>query len=50
MGTAQHWFDSSGWARIINLLWLVMLGVVVYFAVLFVLGFRAKDFSKRGRH
>lgn len=50
MGTAQHWFASSGWVRIIHLSWLVALGVAVYFAVLFALGFRTKDFSKRGTH
>ncbi len=48
MGSEQHWFEISGWARILNLTGLVAAGVVVYFAVLFALGFRLKDFSKRG--
>jgi len=48
MGSEQHWLTSHGWARIIHLSWLVALGVMVYFAVLFALGFRLKDFSKRG--
>jgi putative peptidoglycan lipid II flippase len=48
MGSEQHWFEISGWARIFNLTGLVVAGVVVYFAVLFALGFRLKDFSKRG--
>ena len=48
MGSEQHWFVISGWARIINLTWLVLLGIAVYFAVLAALGFRLKDFSKRG--
>jgi putative peptidoglycan lipid II flippase len=48
MGSEQHWLTSHGWTRIIHLCWLVALGVVVYFAVLFALGFRLKDFSKRG--
>ncbi len=48
MGSQQHWFTIHGWARIIHLSWLVLLGVAVYFAVLFLLGFRLKDFSKRG--
>jgi len=48
MGSEQHWLDSHGWTRITHLSWLVVLGVVVYFAVLFALGFRLKDFSKRG--
>lgn len=48
MGSEQHWLTSHGWTRIVHLTWLVALGVVVYFAVLFALGFRLKDFSKRG--
>ncbi len=48
MGSEQHWFEISGWSRIFNLTWLVAAGVVVYFSVLFVLGFRLRDFSKRG--
>lgn len=47
MGAELHWFTSSGWSRIIHLSWLVALGVAVYFTVLFTLGFRPKDFSKR---
>jgi putative peptidoglycan lipid II flippase len=48
MGSEQHWLTSHGWTRIIHLCWLVVLGVAVYFGVLFVLGFRLKDFAKRG--
>jgi putative peptidoglycan lipid II flippase len=48
MVSEQHWLTIHGWARIIHLSWLVVLGVVMYFAVLFVLGFRLKDFKKRG--
>ncbi|MDD5057786.1 MAG: murein biosynthesis integral membrane protein MurJ [Sideroxydans sp.] len=48
MGTEQLWLMTHGWPRIIHLTWLVAAGVVVYFAVLFALGFRLKDFSKRG--
>jgi putative peptidoglycan lipid II flippase len=48
MGSEQHWLTTHGWARIIHLSWMVLLGVAVYFAVLFALGFRPKDFSKRG--
>jgi putative peptidoglycan lipid II flippase len=48
MGSEQHWLNGHGWARIFHLSWLVVLGVVMYFAVLFVLGFRLKDFKKRG--
>lgn len=48
MGSEQHWLTSHGWTRIIHLTWLVVLGVAVYFAVLFALGFRLRDFAKRG--
>lgn len=47
MGTEQSWLTSSGWSRIGRLTMLVVEGVVVYFAVLAVLGFRPRDFSKR---
>lgn len=50
MGSEQHWLTTHGWARIIHLAGLVVAGVAVYFAVLFALGFRLKDFSKRGVH
>ncbi len=48
MGSEQHWLTSHGWTRILHLCALVAGGVVVYFAVLFALGFRLKDFAKRG--
>ncbi len=48
MGNQQHWLTTSGWARILHLSTLVAGGVAIYFAVLFALGFRIKDFSKRG--
>jgi putative peptidoglycan lipid II flippase len=48
MGTEQHWLTTHGWPRVIHLSWLVTLGVVVYFSVLGLLGFRLKDFSRRG--
>ena len=50
MGTEQSWLTGSGWSRILRLSALVSAGVVVYFAVLAVLGFRPKDFSKRTVH
>jgi len=48
MGSEQHWLATHGWTRIIHLSELVVGGVVVYFAVLFALGFRLRDFAKRG--
>ncbi|HEY0665022.1 MAG TPA: murein biosynthesis integral membrane protein MurJ [Gallionella sp.] len=48
MGSQQHWLESTGWTRVAHLGGLVMGGVAVYFAALFVLGFRLRDFSRRG--
>ena len=48
MGSEQHWLTTHGWTRIVHLTWLVALGAMVYFAVLWLLGFRVRDFSKRG--
>ena len=47
MGAEQSWLTRSGWPRILHLSALVAGGVAVYFAVLAVLGFRPRDFSKR---
>jgi putative peptidoglycan lipid II flippase len=50
MGAQQSWLTTHGWARVLRLSELVASGVVVYFAVLGVLGFRPRDFSKRAIH
>lgn len=50
MGSQQSWLGSSGWPRILRLSELVAGGVLVYFAVLFALGFRPRDFSKYAIH
>ncbi|CAH1208341.1 lipid II flippase MurJ [Candidatus Nitrotoga sp. BS] len=48
MGSEQSWLTSGGWVRIWRLTGLVVMGMTVYFAVLWLLGFRFKDFSRRG--
>ena len=48
MGSEQSWLSSSGWTRILRLSALVAGGMAVYFATLAALGFRLKNFSKRG--
>ena len=48
MGSEQSWLTSGGWIRIGRLTGLVVMGMTVYFAVLWLLGFRLKDFSRRG--
>ena len=50
MGAEQSWLDSSGWSRVLRLSALVAGGMIVYFAVLAALGFRARDFSRRAVH
>ncbi len=47
MGGEAHWLEARGWARILHLSALVTGGVAAYFGVLFVLGFRPRDFYKR---
>lgn len=47
MGAEQGWLDRSGWTRILHLAALVAGGAALYFAALFALGFRLKDFSRR---
>ncbi|MDH4284094.1 MAG: murein biosynthesis integral membrane protein MurJ [Gallionellaceae bacterium] len=48
MGSEQGWLASTGWPRIAHLAALVVGGVGVYFSVLWLLGFRLRDFSRRG--
>ncbi|HEY6094944.1 MAG TPA: murein biosynthesis integral membrane protein MurJ [Gallionellaceae bacterium] len=47
MGEQVHWLHTQGWPRILHLSWLVAAGIVAYFAVLYLLGFRLRDFSRR---
>ena len=46
-GSSQSWIHYSLSERLLNLFGLVLVGVVSYFGVLYVLGFRLKDFSRR---
>lgn len=47
MGHEANWLQSSGLGRIIHLAWLVPLGAATYFATLWILGFRLRDFKRR---
>ncbi|MEQ1532203.1 MAG: murein biosynthesis integral membrane protein MurJ [Sideroxydans sp.] len=47
MGSQQLWLEATGWSRVVHLSGLVGVGIAVYFSVLFALGFRPRDFSKR---
>jgi putative peptidoglycan lipid II flippase len=43
----KSWLQMSFVDRTIHLSWLVPLGVATYFATLWILGFRLKDFKRR---
>lgn len=50
MGAAAAWLEFSVMKRLMHLSLLVALGMGIYFALLFILGFRPKDFSRRALH
>ena len=47
MGSENAWLQKSALGRTIHLSWLVPLGVTAYFATLWLLGFRLRDFKRR---
>ena len=47
MGSENAWLQKSTLGRTIHLSWLVPLGVTAYFATLWLLGFRLRDFKRR---
>lgn len=47
MGTEQQWYQADVWWKIGHLSLLVIGGMLTYFAVLYLLGFRIRDFSRR---
>lgn len=48
MGNEADWLAYHGTERTLRLIALVVGGMVIYFATLFALGFRVKDFRRRG--
>jgi putative peptidoglycan lipid II flippase len=46
-GPDASWLTMGAAARAANLAWVVLLGAATYFAALWLLGFRLKDFAKR---
>ncbi|MDP3288284.1 MAG: murein biosynthesis integral membrane protein MurJ [Methyloversatilis sp.] len=44
---AGNWLRAGTMTRILNLTWIVLAGAGAYFATLFALGFRLRDFSRR---
>ena len=47
MGQESQWLQHGTLERIIHLSWLVALGMTTYFATLWVLGFRLRDFKRK---
>lgn len=47
MGQESDWLQSGLLGRTIHLSWLVPLGITAYFATLWILGFRPRDFKRR---
>jgi putative peptidoglycan lipid II flippase len=47
MGTEMSWLTMSPWLRGVKLAGLVVAGGIVYFASLWMMGFRLRDYSKR---
>jgi putative peptidoglycan lipid II flippase len=47
-GSDASWLTGSTFDRAIRLMWIVALGAATYFAMLWGLGFRLKNFSKHG--
>jgi putative peptidoglycan lipid II flippase len=47
-GTDSSWLVSSTLDRALRLAWVVALGAIVYFAMLWLLGFRLRNFSQKG--
>ncbi|MDR1994935.1 murein biosynthesis integral membrane protein MurJ [Azonexus sp.] len=47
MGSEDAWLQKNTLGRTIHLSWLVPLGVTAYFATLWLLGFRLRDFKRR---
>ena len=47
-GSDASWMAMGGYTRAASLVWVVALGAATYFAALWLLGFRLRDFAKRG--
>ncbi|HEX6734925.1 MAG TPA: murein biosynthesis integral membrane protein MurJ [Azonexus sp.] len=50
MGSENGWLQKDTLGRTIHLSWLVPLGATAYFATLWLLGFRLRDFKRRAVH
>jgi putative peptidoglycan lipid II flippase len=48
MGSEASWFEISAGPRIAKLAAVIVAGAAAYFASLFAMGFRLRDFSRHG--
>lgn len=46
-GAETEWLTMTTWAKCLKLSWVVTLGAATYFAALWAMGFRLRDFSRR---
>ncbi|MGH8751685.1 MAG: murein biosynthesis integral membrane protein MurJ [Burkholderiales bacterium] len=47
-GSGASWLVMPAASRVLNLIWIVLLGAAAYFAALWAVGFRLRDFTQRG--
>ena len=47
-GAERDWLTMATLAKCLRLSWVIVVGAAVYFAALWVMGFRPRDFAKRG--
>ncbi len=50
MGLEKHWLQGTLLSRTMHLSWLVPAGAAAYFATLWILGFRLRDFKRTAAH
>ena len=46
MGSEASWFEIAAAARALKLAWVIAAGAFTYFATLWIMGFRVRDFSR----
>ena len=47
VGEAEVWIVGTKWQSVLRLSWMIVLGAVVYFAALWAVGIRVRDFARR---
>jgi peptidoglycan biosynthesis protein MviN/MurJ (putative lipid II flippase) len=49
-GSSDIWLSYSAWEKIQNLLLLIIIGIISYFATLKIIGINLSDFTKKLSH